>query len=234
MDAGAKRIEYLDGDNQPVCCPTLTHVMAAYRPVPNQIGAWCEHAKFVKFLNIGRYGHEFNIAPKKVDPSKQPTWYRVNERRRFEILGRDGFACVWCREPIAEDRITEVRAEALGATPGQFDASLDWEFQDVDRVFFGHDADHLFTISDYTVLQSHLKRDALNLIAKEWIVTSCERCNRGRRSQPFSARALIAIYARHLFERSGKPDWDELATFSQAARLLGMQRSQPQSTGTAG
>ncbi len=235
MDADAKQIPYYDAE-RPQCCPDLTHVTAAYRPVTDQIAARCEHDTFVKFLSKEKYGHEFGLGSSR-DTSRQPNWYRINERRRFEILERDGFACVWCREPASEERVEEVRSIAVLRSRDVGDGTeiVEWGIDEVssEKTFFGHDADHLFTLSDIELLRSHVKQTAIDCMAKEWIVASCARCNRGRRDNPTPMRSMLSVYARHLFERSGKPDWEELTLFAATARMLAFRRA-ARATGTGG
>ncbi|HEV2738683.1 MAG TPA: hypothetical protein VGU66_08905 [Candidatus Elarobacter sp.] len=209
--------------------------MAFYRSKINQIAAWCEHGIKLKSLNIAQYGHEFGIEPAKAGASKHPTWYRTNERQRFAILERDGFVCVWCREPITlevvpQALVAELRVDDL-AVRG---AAGDWPADDLpqERTFFDSDADHLFTLDDITILKGRVDSKVVKLASQEWIVTACERCNRGRRDQPTPARSLLSIYARHLLERSGAPDWDDLNAFIGVLRVLRIHRTQPAATGT--
>jgi hypothetical protein len=235
VDPGAKRIEYHDAEGTS-CCPAPTHVFAVYRPAINQIAAWCEHGVKIKSLRISDYGGEFDVAPKDLGSSSQPSWYRVNERVRFEILERDGFACVWCREPIPRTQgppsVSEVAVEELSSADAI--AELDVDEVQEQREFFAHDADHLFTLDDHDLLKGHVKATTLKKIAKEWIVASCERCNRGRRGEATSIRTILSVYARHLFERSGQPDWDELTEFVSAVKMLRFRRGLSAATGTSG
>jgi hypothetical protein len=213
--------------------------MANYRKVPDQIPAWCEsHGAFVKHLNKSKYGHEFGISSSTTGTRKQPSWYRISERLRFDVLERDGFFCVWCGERAGEQRIVDVRAIAqLGARDLDGEAGIvEWGVDEVDseKTFFGHDADHLFTPSDVELVRGHVKATTLDIMAREWIVASCARCNRGRRENPSPVRALLAVYARHLLERTGKPDWEDLTLFAATARMVALRRSAVAATGTAG
>lgn len=235
MDPGAKRIEYHDAEGTS-CCPRPTHVFAVYRSAINQIAAWCEHGVKIKSLRLSDYGGEFDVAPKELGSSSYPSWYRVNERMRFEILERDGFACVWCREPIPRTQglpsVGAVALEDLSSTGGIAELGVDQVPEQPE--FFAHDADHLFTLDDHELLKGHVKATTLKKVEKEWIVTSCERCNRGRRNDVTSTRTMLSVYARHLFERSGQPDWDELAEFVLVMRMLRTRRGGSAATGTSG
>jgi len=143
---------------------------------------------------------------------------------------------VWCREPVTWESTPQIPAADLAAD--EFDAGSgadEWNTDNAlqERVFFDSDADHLFTLADYALLRGHVNPNVLKLAAREWIVTACERCNRGRRAQLTPARSLLSVYARHLLERSGTPDWDDLSDFVTAVRALRVRRARP-ATGTVG
>jgi hypothetical protein len=56
------------------------------------IPAWCLKGHFLENLPVDEYGEHFGISRSRA--STRPSDYRLDQRRRFEILERDGFACV--------------------------------------------------------------------------------------------------------------------------------------------
>ncbi len=230
MDSDAKAIEYFDEEHA-ACCPDASVVYASYRSTINQIPAWCEHGVFIKNLLFGRYAHHFEVVASPSAADRYPSWYRVKNTQRFAILEREGFACAWCHERANDRYIEQVRGIRFADDLSALDAIAEHTSETVGpevRAFFGHDADHLFTLGDWRLIEADIaaaiRADIKRLVGNSWIVASCERCNSGRRSQETSARRMLAVYARCLFERSGAPDWDDLEKFRTTLRVLSFRR----------
>jgi hypothetical protein len=184
------------------------------------------------------------------DKDRRPAKYRISRARRYEILQRDGYRCVFCRirleqyshpgdaalsDPQILAAVLEAERIARVATPvpvgevladGQFEGTVaDLE----DRALFVADADHLYPVDWLGDMAEAIdeadRRRILRKCAKDWLVATCPDCNGGRYWNPDSPRTMLGVYARHLF--TNKPDdgaYEDLADFITALKVYAFMR----------
>jgi hypothetical protein len=213
-----------------ICGPVQFFFVSA-RTAPRGVFSHCPNAPddrrhfLEKMVQVGIDTEIVELFPELGRVSdNRPTYARIGTGLRFAVLQRDGFRCVFCRRlvevranPAYElDRastvvISDVR-EAFPMRP------IEESQQDFgDRLLFGAEADHIFDVTWHSELFELVPKQKLASIrrkcGKEWLVATCPECNGGRHWASASMKVLFEIYARHLFERSGAPDFADLDDF---------------------
>jgi hypothetical protein len=238
-------------------CGQVDRVFAVAEVQPHQRRLWAfcpkdptgrlGHSLTNKFLDCDSYVAEFPELERQ--RAHRPAKYRIGQARRYQILQRDGYRCVFCRYAIERRQhpgdvalaIPEVLADVLaderarglaspmpvGAVPAK------GTVEDVEeRVLFHVDADHVFPVDWFEELSALVdpkdgRTRIMRKCGKEWIVATCPACNGGRYWYPDSPRTMLGVYARHLYglQKDPEADLQDLLDFAKALRSYAYLRT---------
>jgi hypothetical protein len=246
--AWSMALERVDRKTTCPSCGELAFVLAKAQVSPfRRIWAFCPNAPDqdghrLSDLFIGIDAKMVELFPELGEVSgNRPAWARISTTDRYAILQRDGFRCVFCRRafetgehPLSAPQTTRSPSERLFTTPAVFGANavVETDTAFTERLLFGANADHILPYAYHAEILSNTpapKHSAMRArLGQQWAVASCPQCDVGRYHAPMSSRTLLEIYARHLFERSGVPDWDDFDAFRVALKQYAyIRRAEP-------